>query len=175
MDLVMSDLKKMGFEDKDLESNYSIYPEYNYTSERGQELKGYRVTNNVQIKIRDLSKIPSVLALPGKDGATQVGGLTFTIDDSENLKVQARDKAVVDAERKASKLATLLGVNLIEIITYNEFEAGPTYPPYPMYATDMGGGPEKLAVQSTIASGSQDVAMNVSITYKIAPQPVYQY
>jgi len=169
MDQIMADLKKMGVEDKDLQTDYSIYPDYNYTQDRGQELKGYRVSNQVTVKIRDLSKIPSILGLAGKYGATEVNGLSFTIDDTENLKAEARDKALIDAKVKATKLAQSLGVKLIGVISYSEYEGGNDYYPvakYGMMGAAEGGGSMPLAPQS-VSAGSKDVIMNVSMVYEI--------
>jgi uncharacterized protein YggE len=175
MDGLMAELKKMGVADKDMQTNYTIYPEYNYTQDRGQELKGYRVSNSVTVKIRDLTKIPSILALPGKYGATEVSGLSFTIDDPENLKVAARDKALSDAGAKAKVLAKQLGVKLVEVVAYNEYEGDPGYPgPYPMYKEMGMGGGGVMSAPESVASGSKDVVMNVNITYKIAPR-YYSY
>jgi uncharacterized protein YggE len=164
MDQIYANLKKMNIADKDLQSDYSIYPDYNYTESRGQELKGYRVNNSLTVKIRDLNKISDVLSLAGKYGATEVSGLSFTIDEPENLKLQARDKALADAKLKATHLANVLGVRLVGIVSYNEYEGGnDLYQPKMMYAADGigGGGP------AVISGGSRDVTMNVNITYEV--------
>ncbi len=163
MDKILADLKAMGVADKDLQSNYSIYPDYNYTEEKGQQLVGYRVSNQLTVKIRDLSKVSAILGLAGKYGATEVSGLNFTIDDPENLKNQARNKAVEDAQIKAAQMARALGIRLGEVINFSEWEAnsGGPYPMYAAMALEKGGG------EPGVSSGSQDVAMNVSITYQI--------
>ncbi|MCX6779999.1 MAG: SIMPL domain-containing protein [Candidatus Magasanikbacteria bacterium] len=167
MDQITSDLKKMGVEDKDLQNNYTIYPNYNYTPQKGQELIGYQVSNQLTIKIRDLTKIPNILSLAGKYGATEVSGLNFTIDDPENLKADARAKALIDARTKAADLADKLGVRVGSVVSYNEFEDNTGGPIYNMKALDsaqsVGGGP------ATVSSGSRDVVMNVSVTYEILP------
>lgn len=167
MDQITAELKKMGVADKDLQNNYTIYPNYNYTQQKGQELIGYQVTNQLTIKIRDLTKIPEILGLAGKFGATEVSGLNFTIDDPENIKADARAKALIDARAKARDLAQKLGVKVGSVVAYNEFEGGTGGPIYPMKAMDsaagLGGGPE------VISSGSRDVEMNVSVTYEILP------
>jgi uncharacterized protein YggE len=169
MDQVYADLKKMGIAEKDLQANYSIYPEYNYTQERGQELKGYKVNNSLTIKIRDLNKISEVLGLAGKYGANEVSGLSFTIDDPENLKMEAKQKALADAKVKANALAQALGVRLGGVISYYESEVGGDYyaPKYDM-ATGMGG-VMNMAAPAAVPSGSKDVAMNVTIIYEILP------
>ncbi len=172
MDQVYADLKKMNIEDKDLESNYTIYPQYDYTQANGQQFKGYQVSNNVTVKIRDLAKVPDVLALAGKYGANSVNGLSFTMDDTQELKNQARTKALSDAKAKAFKLAQNLGVQLVEVVSYNEYE-GSTGGPYPvMNNYGMGAGADVKAAP-TVSGGSQDVEMNVNITYKIVSKSAW--
>lgn len=168
MDQIFAELKKIGVEDKDLQSNYSIYPDYNYTPDRGQELKGYRVSNSLTIKIRNLSKISEVLSLAGKYGATEVNGLSFTIDEPENLKSQARDKALLDAKTKAAHLANVLGLRLGGVITYNEYEGGGDfYQPQVMMKDSIGGMGMGGAAPAAISAGSKDVSMNVNVTYEV--------
>ncbi len=169
MDKIYAELKQMGIEEKDLQGNYSITPDYNFTSERGQELRGYRVSNSLTIKIRDLSKISSVLALAGKYGANDVGGLSFTIDDPENLKAQAREKALADAKTKAVRLAQSLGVRLGSVVTYNEYENpgyDHAYKSMDM-AMGMGGVMMNATAPAAVPAGSMDVNMNVSVIYEI--------
>ena len=166
MDQIMSDLKTLGVVDKDLQSNYTIYPDYIYNQLKGQELVGYKVTNQLTVKIRDLSKIPQILGLAGKYGATEVSGLNFTIDDPENLKIDARIKALGDAKTKAQYLSEKLGVRLGSVVSFNEYEgSNDNFPMKNMTFSSVegGGGPE------SVASGSKDVTMNVSLTYEILP------
>ncbi len=166
MDQIMTELKTLSVADKDLQSNYTIYPDYNYTQQTGQQLIGYKVTNQLTIKIRDLSKIPQILSLAGKYGATEVSGLNFTIDDPENLKVEARVKALNDAKAKAQYLSEKLGIKLGSIVSFNEYEgSGDIYPMKVMTfgTAEGGGGPD------AVAGGSKDVSMNVSVTYEILP------
>ncbi len=169
MDQVVADLKTMGVNDKDMQTNYFIYPEYNYTQDRGQELVGYRVSNQTTVKIRDLSKIPTILGLAGKYGASEVSGLNFTIDDPENLKSEARALSVNDAKMKAMVLAQALGVRLGDIISYNEYESGiDSYMPLKYGLGAEGGGAVSVAPES-ISSGSKDVIINSNITFEILP------
>lgn len=167
MDQVFNDLKAMGIEEKDMQGNYTISPDYTYTEQRGQELKGYRVSNNVTVKIRDLNKIGNVLALAGKYGATDVGGLSFTIDDPENLKAQAKEKALADAKTKAVKLAESLGVRLGGVITYSEYETPDySYQANKVYDLALGTGGASSA-PTAVPGGSMDVTMNVNIVFEI--------
>lgn len=167
MDAVALDLKKLGISNNDLKSNYSIYPEYSYSSDKGQELKGYRVTNSMSVKIRNLANISSVLNLAGKYGANQVGGLDFTIDDAEVLKAQARTKALENARTKALSIARTLGLNLTAVTNYNEYESADYPALYDNMAKNAMVGASTAPAPEAISSGSKDVSLNVSITYLI--------
>jgi uncharacterized protein YggE len=170
MDQVMADLKKLGIEERDLQTNYSIYPDYDYTNNKN-ELKGYKVSQSVTVKVRNLQSIPNVLALAGKYGANEVGGLSFTIDDTESLRNESRQKALEDAKMKAQKLAASLGMRLVEIVNYGEYQGG-GYDAYGLKneASNMsaGMGIGGISTPVPVSSGSTDVEMNVNLTYEIA-------
>lgn len=168
MDALMADIKNLNIDEKDLQSNFTINPENDYTP-KGSIFKGYRVTNNLTLKIRDLSKITEVLALAGKHGANQVTGLQFTIDDPEDLKVQARNKAVLDAKQKAAQLAGLLNVKLGDLVSYSDYENAPVYGMKEGFGMGGFAAPASVA-PNAVSSGSQDIYMNVSLTYSISPQ-----
>ncbi len=168
MNKLMADLENMGIASKDLQTNYSITPQYSYANNQ-QELQGYRVDSSVRVKIRDLTKISQVLSLAGKYGANEIGGLSFTIDDTQSLKDQARLLALADAEAKAATLSKSLGVGLGSVISYNDYEpSSPT--PQPFYATmnsSLGGATAAALAPTDIAAGSNTVEMNVVVTYHI--------
>lgn len=161
MDAVLADLKILGIDEKDLKSNYTIYPEYTYNSSNAREFSGYKVSNQVTVKVRNLSNIQNVLALAGKYGANQISSLNFTIDDDENLKSQARTKALADAKKKAAVIASSLGVRLVGVNNYSEYEAK-AYADY-SYGEGVGGG----GSAPQVSAGSNTVEMNVSVTYEV--------
>jgi hypothetical protein len=161
-DAILVDLKKMNIDEKDIQSSYSIYPQYDYVS--GSRFAGYQVSHQMSIKIRDLTKVSGVLALASKYGANQISGLSFTVDDTENLKSQARVKALSDANKKAKVIAGYLGVNLGKAVSYSEYEGSNTYPMMKsLSATDSYG----VSSAPAVSSGSSEVEMNVNIVYEI--------
>lgn len=164
MNDLISRLKDAGVESKDIQTqDYSVREDYDYTEE-GRELLGYRATQSVRVKIRDLNNSNKILSLASEAGANNVGGLQFDIEDPEDLKQQAREKAIKNAKQKAKKLSDSLGVRVVDVISYNEsFPSGPVH--YTEKAT-MGRGGD-AAVEPTIEPGSQEVQVNVNITYQI--------
>lgn len=165
MNKLISEVKKSGVKDEDIQTtNYSIYPKYDYTNGRSL-LAGYTVNQTITLKIRDLTKISAILAKVGEVGVNQVSNLNFTIDDPENLRALARDKALVNAKEKAQALAKSLGVKLIKVVSYNEYNQPEPSPLYRSYAMPegMGGGSSSPDIQT----GSLDVKVDVSVIYEI--------
>ncbi len=128
MDAVLAALKKLGIADKDIQtSNFSINFERSQTSvpestktESTQPAGFYRVSNMVSITIRDLEQVAAVLDAAVKAGANNVWGITFGLDDTDALEVQAREAAVEDARARAESLAKLTGVTVGDVIAVSE-------------------------------------------------------
>jgi len=156
-------------DEKDLQtSNYSINPKYDWTSGT-QKIIGYSISQSVSVKVRDFDKIGDVLAKASELGANSVNGPTFTIDDPEVYKAQAREKAVAQAKEKPKVLSSQVGINLGRIVSFSEGSAS-NYP-VAMYDSVAGMGGVELSAKSvaspSIEAGSQDVQINVSISYEI--------
>lgn len=164
---LIDSLKKLGIEKKDIQTvGYNVYPQYDWV-EGKQILRNYVVSQNVRVKIRDLEKIGDVLALVGELNLNQVGGLSFTVDEPEVYRQQARIKALENAKEKAEALAQVAGVKLGKIISFSE-ESGEV-PPSPYYkgyeALGLGGG--GTAPAPTVEAGSQEITVNVTVSYEI--------
>lgn len=163
---VIAFVKSEGVKAEDVKTlNYSIQPRYNY-SQSGQQFLGYTIRQDIQVKIRDLAKVGTILNGAVGHGANEVSGLQFTVDDEAKPEEEARNKAIEDAKAKAARLADELGVKLARITSYSESGGG--VPPI-FYREDMaygkggaGGGPSP-----SIEPGQNEVRSNVTITYEI--------
>lgn len=167
MNKLITRLKELGVDAKDIQTaNYNVYPQYNYTEKDGQTLKGYQVSQNVSVKIRNLQNAQKVLALAGEVGANSVSGISFTIDDRDVYKAQAREIAIKKVHDKAESLSRSLGVRVVGIVNYNEYEGGQNE--YPLYKSNMVADSAPASVPApSIEPGSTDVILNVSVTYQI--------
>ncbi len=166
MNAIIEKVKSFGLTAEDIKtSNYSIYPQYDYVNGRQVE-RGYMVTQNIDVKVRSLDKIGEILSAVGSLGANQVGGVAFTIDEPEELRQQARIKALEAAKKKAQALADAAGVKLGKVVGFSENEEYAPAPAY--YAKDAGLGMGGDGTPS-IQSGSQDVVVDVTVLYEILP------
>lgn len=163
---LLSKIQALGVEKKDIQTaNYDIYPQYDY-KDGTQVLRGYRVSQNVTVKIRDLAKANNVIALAGEVGATNVSGLRFTVDDRDVYKDQARQAALAKVKEKAEALEKALNVRVKSVISYNEYEnTGVQNLGYDkMTATGMGGAPEAAP---SLEAGTTDINMHVTLVFEI--------
>jgi uncharacterized protein YggE len=164
MNKIISDVKNFGVEEKDIQTTqYTIAPEYNWTEARGRIFVGYVLTQQITLKIRDFEKIGSILDKATADGANSVGDLQFTIDDSEQIKQEARAKAIAQAKANAENLAKESGVKLGKIINVYENY----YPIYSNKAVGIGGGVVESVPAPVIEPGQQEINVTINLTYQV--------
>lgn len=167
MNNIISTLGKLGVDKEDIKtSNYNIFPRYDYIRDKGQILRGYEVSQSVIVKIRNLESVGEVIEAVGSLGANNVSGLNFTIDEPEELRQQARIKALENATEKAKTLAKVAGVKIGKLVSFNEGGGAPP-PVFRAYATLEAAGIEGGAPAPDIEPGSQDIVVNVTVTYEV--------
>lgn len=163
---VIDALEANGVAEEDIQtSNYSIWPQYNYTNNR-QILIGYQVNNNVTAKIKDIESagetIDAVTTAGGDD--VTVNGVAFSIEDNDALISAARDAAFEDAKAKATQLAELAGVTLGNPITISE-----SFSPAPQpFRYDELAFAEDSAASTPISPGEQSVTVTVAVQFAIS-------
>ena len=164
MNAVIAAVKNLGVEEKDIQTtNYNLTPNYNYTEVKGSFIDGYVLSQNIQVKIRDFTKIGEILSQGTSKGANLIGSLQFTIDNPEKVKQEARAKAIAQAKANAQNLAKESGINLGKLI--NVYENSNNYA-YPMaYSKDLGMGGAEVASVPTVQPGEQEILIMVNLTY----------
>lgn len=166
MNAIFEAVKTKGVEEKDIRTE-SLWLNPAFDWENGKQIpRGFEANQSFRVKIRDLGKIGEVLSAATAAGANQAGGVSFTIDDPEKLRAEAREKAIIQAKEKATALTAQLGVTLSKLKGFNEGFGG--LPP-PIYArgmamdAGMGAGGEALPVPS----GEQEVTVSVTLEYEV--------
>jgi uncharacterized protein len=168
---ILDALEQQGIADKDVQTaNYSIWAEQDYGHAGGRadepgkpRITGYRVSNIVHVKVRDISKTGDVLAAVTNAGANSVNGISFGVEDAAALESQAREAAMADARARAESLASLAGVELGEVLTV-AMSASPGFPR--PYAARMEMADAGVPVPG-IAPGQQSVGVEIHATFAI--------
>ena len=125
MTAVMEALAAAGIEAKDMQTaGYNVYADRGYGPDGASQQVTYRVSNNVNVIIRDLSSVGDMLDAAIEAGANNIYGVTFTLDKPSAVESEARAKAVDDARAKAQELADLAGMELGQIVSISEIVGG---------------------------------------------------
>ncbi len=155
--------------DKDVKtSGYSVQPQYTYPQNGTPVLTGYRVTNNLNVTVRDITKVGQLLDAVTKAGANQVGSVSFGLADPEAASRVAREQAVQNARDKADTLAKATGVSVGIVMTINDESMTPP-PPRPIAAAPAANAAAgSAAAPPPIQTGETTVSVTVRVTYAIA-------
>ena len=176
MNAVRAALAGVGVSDDDIETRFfSIQPEYVwrevYEGDRiqsMQELVGYRVSNNVDVKIRDLDtagQVVDAVALAGGD-VIRVNNISFTVEDPLPFEMQARELAVKEARAKAEQMAGWAGEGLGNLVFLSE--ASTPSPVRRLEAYAESSADAAFALPSTsIAPGDMEVRVTVQAVWAI--------
>jgi len=162
---VLENLKNLGISEKDLKTtNYSVNPNYNL--EGIQKISGYTVTQNIELKIKDINNTNKAIDTITGNGGNLIGQVQFGFDDKTKAKLEdkARKEAVGNAKEKAQSLANAAGVRLGRII--NVTESQDESPRLIQLDTPLrvGGAPEE---KTEIPTGENSIKINVTLTYEI--------
>ncbi len=169
MDEVVEALKSEGVDEKDIQTqSFSIHKVTRWDNVEEQEIViGYRVTNMVTARIRDVAEVGDVIDAVAAAGGdlTRIDSISFTVDDPSDYYEEAREEAVADAEAKARQLAEVAGVKLGKPTYISES----SYMPGPVYRGDVleavvSGAP---AVETPISPGEMEITLNVQLAYAI--------
>lgn len=159
-------LKSSGIAVKDISSqNVSVYPEYNYTNDKGAVLVGYRGTQNFVVTIRNAANagavVDAVVATGGD--SLQINGVTPFVLDASKATESARNVAVKNAKTKAASYAKLLGVKLGKV--NHLVENGSPAISAPTFTV---GAEAKADMAATVIDlGQQDVTVSITIQWSL--------
>ena len=121
---VIAAMRAAGIAEKDLQTrNLSIQPRYTYPQPRNEhppKLVGYTVRNSLQVKVRDLGKLGSLLDESVTLGVNEGGSVEFGNEDPSAALADARTRAVSNAIAKARTMADAAGVELGKLLALSD-------------------------------------------------------
>ncbi|WP_313275268.1 SIMPL domain-containing protein, partial [Stenotrophomonas sp.] len=113
MDKVMAAIKAAGIAERDIQtSGINLSPQYRYADNEAPRITGYQANNTVSLKVRDITKLGKVLDSLAAQGANQINGPSFEIDQPEPVYDEARLAALKKAQARAETYAKSLGLRV---------------------------------------------------------------
>ena len=166
MERVMTALADNGVAEKDIQTQYFSIDQITRWDDDEIIVIGYRVTNMVTVKIREIDDTGAIIDAVAAAGGdlTRVNSISFSIDDATVYYEEAREEAMANAKAKAEQLAELAGVELGKPTYISE---GTLY--YPVDYRDAGMmAPEAEEGYITpISPGELELSLTVQVIYDI--------
>lgn len=163
---IIDAVKTFGIPADDIKTqNLSIYQneEMYYDTEGRQRPRPgqWRVSNSIEIKLKNVERASELASLLSSSGATNVYGPNLAIDDTGEADISLLEKAIENAREKANRMATSTGKKLGDTISIAE---GSSSQPFPMFAlrSESGGGGG-----APVETGTGMVSKSVTVTYEL--------
>lgn len=163
MGKVLLALKGAGIDEKDYQtSRLSLQPQYAPNRSGPSPVVGYRASNRVTVRLRDVTKVAGIIDILVGAGANELGGINFMVSQASKLLDDAREKAIADARRKAEIYAKAAGVTLGEPLSISgEGSAAPVFRGKMMAPMQAG---------AAVAQGEETLSVTVSVSWAIKPK-----
>ncbi|MDV3128822.1 SIMPL domain-containing protein [Mycobacterium sp. 21AC1] len=160
---VIDALVGAGIDRKDISTTQvSVQPQFAPDSAGNGAITGYRASNAIEVKMRDITKASQNLALIAGTGgdATRINSVGYSIEDDSQLVRDARAGAFEDAKDRAQQYAELSGLDLGKVISISEQSGStPPSPPTPM---------PRMAMEAVpVEPGQQTVNFSVTVVWEL--------
>jgi uncharacterized protein YggE len=167
---VLDTLRKVGIASAQLRTQgVSINPEYEYPREGGRPtVVGYQAQNSIQVEVRQIALIGTVIDAGLSRGATNVGGLRFFASSTEAATREAMRKAVTRARADAEAIADAAGGRIAGVISImaHPGSADPIIPE--MVSTMAVRGLQKMDTPTPIETGVLKVVVSIEARFHFA-------
>lgn len=161
LDKVIGALKAKGFGARDLQtSGFYVQPQYgdNKSRDRAAPIVGYRVGNQLNVTVRDVTSVGAVIDEMVALGANQIQSVTFSVSKADTLIDDARIDAINAARARAELYAKAAGVTLGKVLRITE--GGNQHRP------EIGRAYARSAA-APIEPGMQTIEASVTVVYEI--------
>ena len=188
MDRVIAALKRAGIEARDLQTSaVSLQPRYSDPEREAQlraretrqpyippaqaelpKIIGYEARNTLNIRVRRLGQMGRIIDTLVSEGANQIDGPSFTVDQQREALDEARTEAVANARARAELYAKAAGLRVGRILSISE--SGGFYPVNQIIVTGRAGGAmaPPPPPPTPIAPGEVALGISLSVQFELA-------
>jgi len=158
VEAVVEALKQKGVTPEELQT--SELDATSVTTDDGK-LAGFRVSNVVTVRRRDIASAPTLLQAAVLAGANEVGGLSLFVTDATSSQRQGLELALKDARAKAVALASLSGRAVGQVVCLSDQGTANRNYAYEWLAS-LG-----YVAKPVLEPGSRAIAFSVAATFEL--------
>jgi uncharacterized protein YggE len=110
MDQVVSAIKAQGIAADDIKTaQYNLYKTADYSSSSDTRKEYYVANNTVNVVVRDIDKVGSIIDVASANGANNINSITFSVEDDSAYYQEALKLAMTNAKGKATAIMSTFG------------------------------------------------------------------
>ncbi len=163
----MNAVRALGIADRKIQLlNLRLDEEWDYQNNQ-RIRKGFIARRDVKVVIEDLDLVPGLVATVVEEGANELNGIQYGLQDRDAVENQALQAAIVRAREKAQLMAEALGAGLGRVVQV--VEGGVQFPqPQPvMYARAEMAMDQSESNPGAYAAGEITVRATVTVTFEL--------
>ena len=162
---IIKAIKDFGIAETDIKTqNLNIFQQEETYYEGGvqKNRKGqWRVSNSIEIVLREVDKASKLTSLLTSSGANNVYGPNFSFDDVSEAQKGLYEAAMKDAREKAEMLVKVSGRKLGKVVNVSESGSNGIYPKYQVMMESLGGG------GALVEPGSGTVRQSLVVVFEL--------
>lgn len=165
MNQLFQTLKAAGIPEKEIQtSGINLSPQYDYKDNQAPVIKSYQASNTISIILHDMKTIGPVLDSLIAQGANQINGPDFSVENTDPLLDKARAEAVAKAKKRAEIYAQALGLKIKRIVSISEH--GGYNPPRPVMMRAMAAGADQ-SLSTPVAAGEMNLGITANMRFEL--------
>ena len=161
-------LKKEKIADKDLRTTQVDLQPYNEYVKDEKPVQMFRAQQSLTFKVKELTKLTDLLSGLVNLGVNNIQGVQFTSTKMDIFQDEAREKAMLDAKRKATILAQAVGQKVLSAFTINDNTMSGGNRPRQVYMAYKSADMLSNAEQEPIAAGEIEITANVQVGFLLS-------
>lgn len=169
MTAIQNELKTLGIPESALRTvSFNLHADWDYSNNR-RVLRGYVVSNIVEVKVDDLTKVADVLDKSIAAGGNQIHGVRWDLQNRDRVERDALRQAVEDAKQRAEVSVAAAGARLGPVLRIHEQRFD--FQPRPMMDMAMmrqsAAAPAPPMPETPINPGEIEVRASVTVAFGI--------
>ncbi|HEY0332601.1 MAG TPA: SIMPL domain-containing protein [Stenotrophomonas sp.] len=164
MNKVVAAIRGAGIAEKDIQtSGINLSPQYQFKEGEAPRITGYQASNTVSLKVRDIAKLGKLFDLLAAQGANQINGPSFEVDQPEPAYDEARVAALKKAQLRAETYARTLGLRVRRIVSISEGRGGGVRPVMMMAAAPRA----RAEMDTSVSPGETTLSVTLEVTFEL--------
>lgn len=151
-------LQDQGVDRRNFQTEYlRLNKDYNYNTKE----TFYSANQALNIRLENLEKYENLMSGLLELGLNRIDGIQFQSSKQQDLEVQARELAVINAQEKAQDYAQALGQQVGKAIVITELEGGNVPPVYRVMEMKV----SEASAEESIAPGELEISVRVNVSF----------